>query len=158
MRYATKSDPPISKVDKIDKTAERKYAEQKLEPHAEEISIKSSVREAFEGSGKTKDDDEMLSGIKADIGTVKDTFQLTEVPKEPLYFGIAGVLPYAVTSLSTVFLAYDINHTHSTGKELLFAPETAHHLLDMMIPIQIGYGAVVGRQLAHSPDHELMKR
>jgi hypothetical protein len=139
--YATK--PPIEIVDKIDREAERRYAQQKLEPHPEEVSTQSSVRRAFEGSGKKERDEEMMSSIKDDLKIIKDTFGLTDVPKEPLYLGLAGVLPYAVTSMSTFFLAYDINHADSTGKELLFAPETAHYLLDMMLPIQIGYGAVV---------------
>jgi hypothetical protein len=153
--YATKSEPPVNK---IDKGAERKYAEQKLEAHPEQVSPDSTVRHVFEGSRKIKDEDEMMSGIRADIGTIKDTFGLAEVPKEPLYFGIAGVLPYAATSLSTVFLAYDINHAHSTGQGLLFSPETAHHLLDLIVPIQIGYGAVVCCQSLHMNSRELMKR
>ena len=107
--------------------------------------MQSSVRRSFEGSGKKEPDDQMLGSIMDDLKTIKDTFGLADVPKEPLYLGIAGVLPYAVTSISTVFLAYDINHANSTGKELLFAPETAQYLLDMMVPIQIGYGAVVSR-------------
>jgi len=144
--YATKSsEPPFTA---IDRDAERKHAEEKLVPHPEEISTQSSVRRAFEGAGKSKaskegSEDEMLSGIKSDLGTIKETFGLTEVPKEPLYLGIAGVLPYAVTSLSTVFLAYDINHAHATGQGLLLSPETAHYLLDTIIPLQIGYGAVI---------------
>lgn len=142
--YATK--PPVEPINKIDREAERRYAQEKLEPHPEEVSTKSSVRPAFEGSGDKKRDDEVLGSIKADIRTVKDTFGLKDVPKEPLYLGIAGVLPYAVTSLSTVYLAYDLNHTNETGKELLFSPETAQHLLDMMLPIQVGYGAVVSSQ------------
>jgi len=85
----------------------------------------------------------MMGGIKADLNTIKETFALTEVPRESLYIGAAGVLPYAATSLSTVFLAYDINHAESTGNGILFSSETAHQLLDLVTPIQIGYGAVI---------------
>lgn len=49
------------------------------------------------------------------------------------------------TSLSTVYLAFDINHAHTTGSGsgYLFTPETAHQLLAIIEPIQIGYGAVI---------------
>jgi len=141
--YATKPPEP---VDKIDREAEKRYAQKRLESHPESVSTQSSVRHVLEGSAKEHKEDEMLGSIKDDLKTIKDTFRLKEVPKESLYLGIAGVLPYAVTSLGTVFLAYDLNHTNSTGKELFFSPETAHYLLDVMLPIQIGYGAVVSSQ------------
>jgi hypothetical protein len=80
--------------------------------------------------------------------TIKETFALTEVPRESYYIGLAGVLPYLTTSLSTVYLAFDINHAQATGSGLLFSPETAHHILSIIQPIQIGYGAVVRRNLS----------
>ena len=141
--YATKPSEPL---DRIDREAEKRYAQKKLESHPESVSTQSSVRHVLEGSGQKDKDDEMLGSIKDDIKSIKDTFGLKDVPRESLLLGIAGVLPYAVTSLGTVFLAYDLNHTNSTGQELLFSPETAHYLMDMMLPIQIGYGAVVSSQ------------
>lgn len=74
---------------------------------------------------------------------MKDTFRLTEVPRESYYIGGAGVIPYLATSLATVGLAYDINHAHTAGTGYLFSPETAHQLLATLEPIQIGFGAVV---------------
>jgi hypothetical protein len=139
--YATKSGPPY---DKVDPKAEEKFAKGRLESAPEEVSAGSSVRHVFEESQAPKrGDDAMMGGIKADLETIKETFSLHEVPKESLYIGAAGVLPYAVTSLSTVFLAWDINHAQATGSGVLFSPETAHQLLDLVTPIQIGYGAVV---------------
>ena len=139
--YATKSGPPF---DKIDTKVEEKLGSQPIAAHPDEVSEGSSVRHVFEaGQGPKPADDEMLGGIKADLKTIKETFAMTEVPKESLYIGAAGVLPYAATSLSTVFLAYDINHAHLTGSGILLSPETAHQLLDLVTPIQIGYGAVV---------------
>jgi len=141
--YATKSDPPPP-YDYTDTEAEAKIAKSTITPHPEDVSAGSSVRHVFEqGQGPKPDDDQMLGGIKADLKTIKETFALTEVPRESLYIGAAGVLPYAATSLSTVYLAYDINHAESTGKGVLFSPETAHQLLDLITPIQIGYGAVI---------------
>jgi hypothetical protein len=134
-------------VDKIDPKAEHKLAKEHIEPHPSEVSGESSVRHVFEqGQAPKSQDDEMLGAIKADLGTIKETFSLAEVPKESLYIGAAGVIPYAATSLSTVFLAYDINQAHATGHGIVFSPETAHQLLEIITPIQIGYGAVVGSQ------------
>ena len=65
------------------------------------------------------------------------------MPRESYYIGAAGVLPYLATSLSTVFLAWDINHAHAAGSGILVSPEVAHQLLALLEPIQIGYGAVV---------------
>jgi len=138
--YATKSEPPF---DHIDPKAEKTFAKEKLEPHPEEVSAGSSVRHVFEGGPNKENSDRPAAGIKGDLDTIKETFSLADVPRESLYLGAAGVLPYAATSLSTVFLSYDINHAHSTGQGVLFSPETAHQLLDIVTPIQIGYGAVV---------------
>lgn len=140
--YATtKAGPPF---DKIDVKAEQKLAQQPLEVHPGDVSSGSSVRHVFEhGQGTEAKGDEMTGAIVSDLKTIKETFSLADVPKESLYIGAAGVLPYAATSLSTVFLAYDINHAHDTGRGIIFSPETAHQLLDIITPIQIGYGAVV---------------
>lgn len=75
--------------------------------------------------------------------TIRDTFALDEVPREALVIGMAGVLPYLVTSLSTVYLAFDINHASETGSGFLFSPHVAEQLLHIIEPLQVGYGAVV---------------
>lgn len=56
---------------------------------------------------------------------------------------MAGVLPYLATSLSTVYLAFDIEHAASTGSGLILSGETAEQLLHIIEPIQLGYGAMV---------------
>lgn len=48
------------------------------------------------------------------------------------------------TSLSTVYLAFDINHAQDWGTGFIFDAPTAELLLHIIEPIQIGYGAVVG--------------
>lgn len=65
------------------------------------------------------------------------------MPREALYIGMAGVLPYLGTSLSTVYLAWDINHAAANGSHFMIPPHTAEILLHILEPIQIGYGAVV---------------
>jgi hypothetical protein len=151
--YATKSPGPY---DPLDPKEAKEVLGAKIEPTPEVVSAGSSVRQVFEKSqSEKKEGDEMLGGIKADLETIKDTFALTEVPRESLYIGAAGVLPYAATSLSTVYLAWDINHANSTGQGVLFSQETAHQLLELITPIQIGYGAVVSSQ---NPTYTCIKK
>ena len=66
-----------------------------------------------------------------------------DVPRSALYIGLAGVIPYLATSLSTVYLAFDINQAQHTGIGFLFDPKTAEALLHILEPIQLGYGATV---------------
>ena len=80
--------------------------------------------------------------------TVKETFDLSAVPRQAYYFGLAGVLPYLATSLSTVACAYEINHSNATGSGYIISAKTAEEILHMLEPIQIGYGAVVSTPTA----------
>jgi hypothetical protein len=140
--YATNPNGPP--YDKIDTKAEKEVGNQTIKPDPENVHGGSSVRHVFEeGQAPKHQEDDMMAGLKADIKTIKETFTLSDVPKEALFIGGAGILPYAATSLSTVWLSYDINHSHGTGSGIIFSPETAHQLLDFVTPIQIGYGAVV---------------
>lgn len=52
-------------------------------------------------------------------------------------------MPYVVTSFSTLFLAYDINYSNVYGSGYFISGETAQHLLHILEPAQIGYGAVI---------------
>ena len=74
---------------------------------------------------------------------VKETFTLAEVPRDALYLGLAGVLPYLATSLSTVYLAYDLNHAKIHGFGVFLDADAATFGLQIVEPIQLGYGAVV---------------
>ena len=69
------------------------------------------------------------------------------MPREALYVGLAGVLPYLATSLSTVYLAFDINHAADHGFGFVLDPVTAENLLHLIEPIQLGYGATVSLQI-----------
>ena len=156
-RYAT------TPFDKIDKKHEEEVEYEKIVPHPEEVSATSSVHEVFHEKGveEVEKDEDMLAGVKADLvssfhsrplgkalmsrvqQTIKATFALDEVPREALVIGMAGVLPYLATSLSTVYLAFDINHASETGSGFLFSPHVAEQLLHIIEPLQVGYGAVV---------------
>lgn len=75
--------------------------------------------------------------------TIKDTFSLENVPREAYWIGMAGVVPYMATSLSTVYAAWEINHAATTGSGLLMNEKSAELLLHILEPLQIGYGATV---------------
>lgn len=79
---------------------------------------------------------------------IKQTFALQEVPRQAFAIGLAGVLPYLATSVSTLYLAWDINHASLTGAGFLLSESNAELLLHILEPIQIGYGAVVSK-LSH---------
>jgi hypothetical protein len=70
------------------------------------------------------------------------------VPKDALYLGMAGVIPYLATSLETVYLAYEVNRASTGGDGLLFSGQSAELMLHMLEPIQVGYGAVVSKPLS----------
>ena len=61
--------------------------------------------------------------------------------------GLAGTLPYLGTSVATVFLSWNLNTPWPTSSNalnsILLSHEKAGELLNMLEPIQIGYGAVL---------------
>ncbi|KAL2823907.1 hypothetical protein BDW59DRAFT_148187 [Aspergillus cavernicola] len=94
-------------------------------------------------SPNTDDDVDVMAGIKGDAKVIKETFSLEAVPKDALYLGMAGVIPYVATSLQTVYLAYEINRAAVAGDGLIFSGQSAEFMLHILEPIQIGYGAVI---------------
>lgn len=71
---------------------------------------------------------------------------MNDVPKEALYLGMAGVVPYVATSLQSAFLSYEISRAASLGDGLIFSGQSAELMLHMLEPIQVGYGAVVSKR------------
>ncbi|MCJ1443660.1 MAG: hypothetical protein MMC23_004160 [Stictis urceolatum] len=140
-RYASTGSP----IEGADTKLEKQAAKEKLEKHPESVSVASSVRQVFheEGVPDEEKSEDMMAGIKSDMKTIKETFTLREVPREALYIGMAGVLPYLATSLSTVYLAWDMNHATHTGSGFLLDGKTAELLLHTIEPLQVGYGAVI---------------
>ncbi|KZF24833.1 hypothetical protein L228DRAFT_258344 [Xylona heveae TC161] len=133
------------RMDKIDAKAEEKIAKQKIEPDPAHVSTASSVRPVLSelSQGDQGKETDMLAGIRTDLSTVKDTFALKEVPREAYYLGLAGVLPYLATSLTTVYLAWDVKYAAEAGTGFLLSGPTAEAFLKFLEPIQIGYGAVI---------------
>jgi Protein of unknown function (DUF3429) len=78
---------------------------------------------------------------------VKDAFRLSKIPKESHVLGLAGTIPYFATSLSTIYLGWNLSQTFPTGSSfkdaLLINHDTAQWLLQTIEPIQLGYGAVI---------------
>ncbi|KAH7312761.1 hypothetical protein B0I35DRAFT_356191 [Stachybotrys elegans] len=151
-RFATKSDdenPPPPKWP-IDREAELKVAHKKLESNPSAVTIDSSRSKVFDAEPRTPGspgDPSLQAGIQHDINIFKSTFRLDDVPRESRILGLAGTVPYLVTSLSTVFLAWDITKTLPTGNWLydaiLVNRDTAHYLLSVIEPVQLGYGAII---------------
>ncbi|KAI5209711.1 hypothetical protein AUEXF2481DRAFT_30298 [Aureobasidium subglaciale EXF-2481] len=140
--YATQQAP----MDKINKAVESKLGELKLKADPDTVSSTSSTHPVFGEVGTTEDphkDADMMAGVKNDLKTIKDTFSLDGVPREAYTLGMAGVLPYLGTSVSTVYCAWEINHAHNTGSGFLMSEQTAEAALHVLEPLQVGYGAVI---------------
>ncbi|KAF2488475.1 hypothetical protein BU16DRAFT_553903 [Lophium mytilinum] len=131
--------------DKIDKKHEEKLAHQELKPTPETVSATSSTHPILHeiATPDPERDVDMMAGIKGDLKTIKDTFTLSDVPPQAFYIGLAGVLPYLATSLSTVFCAWEITNTTEHGAGFLLSHESAEALIHVLEPLQVGYGAVI---------------
>ncbi len=87
---------------------------------------------------------------------------MSTVPRKAYALGLIGTLPYLGTSLSTVFLSWNLQHGAATQSGLLsrflLDHDAAIDWLHVLEPIQIGYGAAIiavsglvhwGMQFAH---------
>lgn len=163
--------------DQIDKKREQQIQEQKLPVTPGEVSTSSTVvptsGQMSTASPAHDEEPQMMAGVMHDIvgllarpssshsspstdlfvsqATIRETFSLEEVPKQAYYMGLAGVVPYMVTSLSTVYCAWEINHATATGTGLFLTERSAEDLLHIIEPLQVGYGAVVCHLAAQHP-------
>ncbi|KAL6812080.1 hypothetical protein J3E69DRAFT_349310 [Trichoderma sp. SZMC 28015] len=146
IRFASSSNQP-PKPPSADEKRDR-LAHKKLEPNPEGVSSTSSVRTVLEATeGAMREPPGIPSNLKSDIDVVKDSFRLDTVPRESHILGLAGTLPYLATSVSTVFLALNLNTDVPSGNRfynmIFMEHETAQYLLDFIEPLQLGYGAVI---------------
>lgn len=78
---------------------------------------------------------------------MKETLALETVPPLSYQLGLAGTIPYLATSFATVFLAWDMNTQWPSSSQFLnhfmISHDSAAHYLQMLEPIQVGYGAVI---------------
>ncbi|KAK4145126.1 uncharacterized protein C8A04DRAFT_36055 [Dichotomopilus funicola] len=147
LRTQMSTKPPVQPTT-IDKQHEKELGQQKLKARPDEVTEESSVRHAFEQSqAPPPKDREVTADLKEDLHAIKDTFALSTVPREAFTLGLAGTLPYLATSLSTVLLSWNLNVDWPTQSSFLnsflFSHETAAYWLQLIEPIQIGYGAVI---------------
>ncbi|KAK4203398.1 hypothetical protein QBC40DRAFT_274707 [Triangularia verruculosa] len=144
-QYSTK--PPVPPT-QIDKKHEQEIAQHKLEARPDEVSATSSVRKSIETSqSRPGEDVDFGKDLRNDLHTVKDTFALSSVPREPYLLGLAGTLPYLGTSLATVYLSWNLNTKFPTDSSFLnsfmFSHEAASQWLHILEPIQVGYGVAL---------------
>ncbi|KAI1497896.1 hypothetical protein F5X99DRAFT_395278 [Biscogniauxia marginata] len=143
-RYATRSPSGFQKG--IDPEEDKRVAQRKLKVHPETVTSESTVRHIFEPDEHPREKP-ITDGVKADLETVKDTFALSTVPKESYYLGLAGTLPYLATSISTVYLSWNLNtewpSSSSFVNSIIISHDTARQLLDTIEPLQLGYGAII---------------
>ncbi|KIW01982.1 uncharacterized protein PV09_06493 [Verruconis gallopava] len=133
------------KYDKPDLKHEAEVAKQKLKATPETVSTSSSIHPILHEQQTPSSGDKLHThgSIRSDLQTIRETFNLSEVPREAYVLGLAGVIPYLATSLSTLGLAYEIKTAHDVGTGYLMKAETAEQLLNLLEPIQVGYGAVI---------------
>lgn len=85
--------------------------------------------------------------LRTSKNIVKDTFRLDTVPRESHILGLTGTLPYLATSLSTVYLAVNLNteipSVNRFYNTIFLQHDTAQYLLGLIEPLQLGYGAVI---------------
>jgi len=134
-----------STLDKIDIKHEAEVAKDKLKAVPELVSSASSIHPVLGEVGLKEEphETEMLGGVKHDLAVIRDTFSLENVPREAYLIGLAGLLPYVATSLSTFYCAWEIQHSHAHGTGLLLSDKTAEALLHVLEPLQVGYGAMI---------------
>ncbi|RYO92847.1 hypothetical protein DL766_006271 [Monosporascus sp. MC13-8B] len=144
-RYATK--PPPRLQSERNPEEEKKAGERKLESNPAAVSSQSSVRHFYEPDQRPRDEENFSKDLRHDLNIVKDAFRLNTVPKESYVLGLAGTVPYLATSISTVYLSWDLNTDFPSQSQfinnLLISHESARHWLDLLEPLQLGYGAVI---------------
>ncbi|CAK7230317.1 hypothetical protein SEUCBS140593_007549 [Sporothrix eucalyptigena] len=156
--YSTKSQPPdnseksateAAKDTAKDAAKEAKAAGEKLlEAKPGQVTVESSRRHLFEPYEKTSQNDPNIAGsLKGDVHSIQEALALTTVPRETYALGLGGTIPYLLTSLSTVYLGWNLRHSYPTSSTLLnsfmVSHETAQQWLQLLEPIQLGYGAVI---------------
>ncbi|CRK28476.1 hypothetical protein HYQ45_001738 [Verticillium longisporum] len=145
--YPSRRQYSNSPYDKIDVKAEKEVGKKKIESRPGDVSVDSSTRQVFEPSPAAQNNDSVQDGLAHDLGIVRDTFELSDVPKQPYWLGLAGTIPYLGTSLATVYLSWDLNTDWPSSSTLInhihMNHESAQYWLDFLEPVQLGYGAVI---------------
>ncbi|XP_014561012.1 hypothetical protein COCVIDRAFT_34036 [Bipolaris victoriae FI3] len=126
------------------KQAESRYRNEAIKPTPETVTSTSTTHPMFSeiGANTPQKEVDMMADMRHDVNTVKDTFSLAAVPREAFYLGLAGTLPYLATSLSTLYLSWELNHSVA-GYGFMISEKNATYLLHLIEPLQVGYGASI---------------
>ncbi|KAK6332722.1 hypothetical protein TWF696_002746 [Orbilia brochopaga] len=120
----------------------------KLESNPAEVTTVSSIRPIFETSqaaqqGADAEGPSLKTGLRHDLSIVRETFAFKEVPKEVLFFGAAGLVPYVATTACSLYLAWEEGNIAEHGASHFITSETANTLLQSLEQVQVGFGAVI---------------
>jgi len=111
------------------------------------VTTRSSIRPIVEKAPSTGENsirkDAVKGGIEHDLGILRETFAFREVPKEVLFLGGAGLIPYVATSACTLFLVWDVKNIQEQGAGYILDSQSALSFLEFLEPVQVGYGAVI---------------
>ncbi|KAI5810308.1 hypothetical protein DFH27DRAFT_476109 [Peziza echinospora] len=144
-KFSTSSLKARVKTRDTKREAEIRHEILKSDPQS--VSATSTVVPIFGGpnpDAPPQDNEvDMLEGLKSDLRIVRDTFKLSDVPKDVLLVGMGGIIPYVVTSFSTIGLAWELNYAQTHGDGYLLSHQTALELMHVLEPVQVGYGAVI---------------
>ncbi|KAK6505303.1 hypothetical protein TWF481_007210 [Arthrobotrys musiformis] len=113
-----------------------------------EVTATSPIRLITETSHTSNRDrssqqNSLKGSFQHDLSIIRETFAFKEVPKEVLFFGGVGLVPYIATTVSTFFLAWDIERISQEGVGYFLDRETASTILSLLEPVQVGFGAVI---------------
>ncbi|BGP23085.1 mitochondrial inner membrane protein 1 [Rhodotorula toruloides] len=79
--------------------------------------------------------------ITADIASMKELVE--DVPKPAIRWGVAGLIPYAGTSLAIVHFARQAKLAVENGESAGYDPQAAFALLEHAQLLQVQYGAII---------------
>ncbi|KAK6533218.1 hypothetical protein TWF281_007368 [Arthrobotrys megalospora] len=131
----------------VSKTPEQSsLRHQTLKSDPSKVTTTSSIRPIIETSqapDHSAQQDILKGGFRHDLNVIRETFAFREVPKEVIFFGGAGLIPYIATTASTFLVAWDIKNISQEGAGYFVNQETASAVLDLLEPIQVGFGAVI---------------
>lgn len=116
-----------------------------MEADPENVSTASSYRQDAPEPKRSASD--VSDSLQTDVKSVKAALSLDEVPREAYALGLAGTIPYFATSISTVYLTWNLRTQWPTDSNILNSillnQETAAQWLSHLEVLQVGYGAAI---------------
>jgi len=142
--YTTRADGPLDA--KFSGDPKKYIVEKKKEMDPADVSTTSTIRKVFETPNQTGGQDPNIDeSLKHDFKMIARAISLKSVPREAYLAGLSGTIPYLATSLSTLYLTWNLKQTWAPGVKsvLMISHENAQALLNSLEPLQLTYGAVI---------------